>query len=125
VLEDAFILLEFPFPSRRIFIGSHSLPPLWFAVSVLPIALFFPCCTSGPGSSAGYVDFVLESWEHSSWGSICIMPNLYTLEAGGISRGVSLHWGDNWRHLTIMSRTAVTQSPHLGLQNEGVFPEVD
>jgi hypothetical protein len=30
-----FILLEFPSPSRRIFIGSHSLPPLWFAVSVL------------------------------------------------------------------------------------------
>jgi hypothetical protein len=35
VLEAAFILLEFPSPSRRIFIGSHSLPPLWFAVSVL------------------------------------------------------------------------------------------
>jgi hypothetical protein len=34
VLEVAFILLEFPSPSRRIFIGSHSLPPLWFAVSV-------------------------------------------------------------------------------------------
>jgi hypothetical protein len=27
VLEDAFILLEFPSPSIRIFIGSHSLPP--------------------------------------------------------------------------------------------------
>jgi hypothetical protein len=27
VLEAAFILLEFPSPSRRIFIGSHSLPP--------------------------------------------------------------------------------------------------
>jgi hypothetical protein len=24
-----FILLEFQYPSRRIFIGSHSLPPLW------------------------------------------------------------------------------------------------
>jgi hypothetical protein len=35
VLEAVFILLEFPPPSRRIFIGSHSLPPLWFAVSVL------------------------------------------------------------------------------------------
>jgi hypothetical protein len=34
-LEVVFILLEFPSPSRRIFIGSHSLPPLWFAVSVL------------------------------------------------------------------------------------------
>jgi hypothetical protein len=34
-LEALFILLEFPSPSRRIFIGSHSLPPLWFAVSVL------------------------------------------------------------------------------------------
>jgi hypothetical protein len=36
-LEAVFILLEFPSPSRRIFIGSHSLPPLWFAVSVLQI----------------------------------------------------------------------------------------
>jgi hypothetical protein len=35
VLEAVFILLEFPSPSRRIFIGSHSLPPLWFTVSVL------------------------------------------------------------------------------------------
>jgi hypothetical protein len=34
-LEAAFILLEFPSPSRRIFIGSYSLPPLSFAVSVL------------------------------------------------------------------------------------------
>jgi hypothetical protein len=30
-----FVLLEIPSPSRRIFIDSHSLPPLWFAVSVL------------------------------------------------------------------------------------------
>jgi hypothetical protein len=37
VLEAVFILLEFPSPSRRFFIGSHSLPPLWFAVSVLQI----------------------------------------------------------------------------------------
>jgi hypothetical protein len=35
VLEAVFVLLEFRSPSRRIFIGSHSLPPLWFAVSVL------------------------------------------------------------------------------------------
>jgi hypothetical protein len=34
-LEAVFILLEPLSPSRRIFIGSHSLPPLWFAVSVL------------------------------------------------------------------------------------------
>jgi hypothetical protein len=38
VLEAVFILLEFPSPSRRVFIGSHSLPPLWFAVSVLHFA---------------------------------------------------------------------------------------
>jgi hypothetical protein len=37
VLEAVFILLEFPSPSRRIFIGSNSLPPLWFAVSVLQV----------------------------------------------------------------------------------------
>jgi hypothetical protein len=41
VLEAVFILLEFPSPSRRIFIGSHSLPPLWFAVSVLHCASTF------------------------------------------------------------------------------------
>jgi hypothetical protein len=35
VLETVFVLLESPSPSRRFFIGSHSLPPLWFAVSVL------------------------------------------------------------------------------------------
>jgi hypothetical protein len=35
VLEAVFVLLEFSSPLRRIFIGSHSLPPLWFAVSVL------------------------------------------------------------------------------------------
>jgi hypothetical protein len=34
-LEALFIFLEFPSPSRRIFIGSHSLPPLWFAISIL------------------------------------------------------------------------------------------
>jgi hypothetical protein len=37
VLEAVFILLEFPSPSRRISISSHSLPPLWFAVSVLQV----------------------------------------------------------------------------------------
>jgi hypothetical protein len=35
VLEAVFILLEPLSPSRRIFIGSHSLPSLWFAVLVL------------------------------------------------------------------------------------------
>jgi hypothetical protein len=37
VLEAVFVLLESPSHSRRIFIGSHSLPPLWFAASVLQI----------------------------------------------------------------------------------------
>jgi hypothetical protein len=37
VLEVVFILLEFSSPLRRIFIDSHSLPPLWFAVSVLQV----------------------------------------------------------------------------------------
>jgi hypothetical protein len=35
VLEVVLVLLESPYPSRRIFIGAHSLPPLWFSVSVL------------------------------------------------------------------------------------------
>jgi hypothetical protein len=37
VLEAVFVLLEPSSPSRRILIGSHSLPPLWFAVSVLQL----------------------------------------------------------------------------------------
>jgi hypothetical protein len=37
VLEAVFVLLESPSPSRRIFIGSHSLPPIWFIVSVLQL----------------------------------------------------------------------------------------
>jgi hypothetical protein len=43
VLGAEFVLLEFSSPSRRIFIGSHSLPPLWFAVSVLhnPISGYY------------------------------------------------------------------------------------
>jgi hypothetical protein len=48
VLEAVFILLEPSSPSRRIFIGSHSLPPLWFAVSVLHWPSPFP----GPVSPA-------------------------------------------------------------------------
>jgi hypothetical protein len=35
VLEAVFVLLEYPSPSKRIFIDSHSLPPLWFAASIL------------------------------------------------------------------------------------------
>jgi hypothetical protein len=37
VLEAVFVLLESPSPSRRIFIGSHSLPSLWLSVSVLQV----------------------------------------------------------------------------------------
>jgi hypothetical protein len=37
VSEAVFILLEFRSPSRRIFIGSHSLPPSLVALSVLQI----------------------------------------------------------------------------------------
>jgi hypothetical protein len=44
VLEAVFILLEFPSHSRRIFISSQSLPPLWFAVSVLHVPA--SVCTS-------------------------------------------------------------------------------
>jgi hypothetical protein len=49
VLEAVFILLESPSPSRRIFIGSHSLPPptLWFTVSVLHPRLGHICKTRG------------------------------------------------------------------------------
>jgi hypothetical protein len=53
VLEAVFILLEFQSPSRRIFIGSHSLPPLWFAVSVLqPAALDVRAPRAALGPSA-------------------------------------------------------------------------
>jgi hypothetical protein len=46
VLEVVFILLEFPSHSRRIFIDSHSLTPLWFTVSVLHRPGLPPPCTS-------------------------------------------------------------------------------
>jgi hypothetical protein len=43
VLEAVFVLLESPSPSRRIFIGSHSIPPL----SGLPYRSFtYSCCFS-------------------------------------------------------------------------------
>jgi hypothetical protein len=52
-LEAVFILLEFPSPSRRIFIGSHSLPPLRFAVSVLHATRSRPCApTARQGGTA-------------------------------------------------------------------------
>jgi hypothetical protein len=38
-MEAVFVLFEYPSPLRRIFIGSHSLPPLWFAASVLHCAI--------------------------------------------------------------------------------------
>jgi hypothetical protein len=41
LLEAVFVLLESSSPSRRIFIGSHSLPPLWFAVSILQMCTLF------------------------------------------------------------------------------------
>jgi hypothetical protein len=53
VLEVVFVLLESSSPSRRIFIGSHSLPPLWFVVSVLQVADAIPWgCASGPAGLA-------------------------------------------------------------------------
>jgi hypothetical protein len=56
VLEAVFILLESSSPSRRIFIGSHSLPPLWFAVSVLHLRRSSPSepeMAAGSNKSAG------------------------------------------------------------------------
>jgi hypothetical protein len=41
------------------------------------------------------------------------MPNLSTLKAGGTSRGASLHWGDNWRHLMIIVENGVVKSAAL------------
>jgi hypothetical protein len=57
VLEAAFILLEFLSPSRRIFIGAHSLPPLWFAVSVLHPANIM---SNNIGPHADYVFFATD-----------------------------------------------------------------
>jgi hypothetical protein len=45
VLEAVFILLEFPSPSRRIVIGSHSLPPSLvcrIGPSLIELALDYP-----------------------------------------------------------------------------------
>jgi hypothetical protein len=43
VLEAVFILLEFPSPSRRIFIGSHSLPPSLLR-RIGPSSRVLSCC---------------------------------------------------------------------------------
>jgi ribonuclease HI len=62
VLEAAFILLEFPSPSRRIFIGSHSLPP---PLSGSPYRSFTP-----PSNIAGNEELV-HIWEircDGAWG---------------------------------------------------------
>jgi hypothetical protein len=53
VLEAVFILLEFPSPSRRIFIGFHWLPPLWFAVSVLQRPARINCRWNVPSLTSG------------------------------------------------------------------------
>jgi hypothetical protein len=44
VLESVFVLLESSSPSRRIFISSHSLLPLWFVISVLQLLLHLGDC---------------------------------------------------------------------------------
>jgi hypothetical protein len=67
VLEAVFILLEPPSPSRRIFISSHSLPPLWFAVSVLQR---FSMSTDGVNP------FGNQSSTHSTWPIVLSLYNL-------------------------------------------------
>jgi hypothetical protein len=61
VLEAVFILLEFPSPSRRIFIGSHSLPPS-LVRRIGPSTLFHGFDTLGSHlreeGSLGYGGFV-------------------------------------------------------------------
>jgi hypothetical protein len=63
VLEAVFVLLEFPSPSRRIFIGSHSLPPLLIAVSVLH-ALNIDFKPRTTIKSQALVDFMAEWLEN-------------------------------------------------------------
>jgi hypothetical protein len=82
VLEAAFILLEFPSPSRRIFIGSHSLPPLWFAISVLqcpkdPFPL--PRIDQVVDSTAGCVTLCfLDAYSEYHQIAMCIADQLAT-----------------------------------------------
>jgi hypothetical protein len=56
VLEAAFVLLEFSSPSRRIFIGSHSLPPS--LVRRIGPSLYDRCHGLGLGEGSG----LLGSW---------------------------------------------------------------
>jgi hypothetical protein len=73
-LEAAFILLEFPSPSRRIFIGSHSLPPL----SGSPYRSFRLFGSHGGGvavrrDAVGHDDTVdeeLGSWKRKACGGL-------------------------------------------------------
>jgi hypothetical protein len=60
-LEAVFILLEVPSPSRRIFIGSHSLPPLWFVVSVLQSAIL----QSHFHINFGFKAALEDAWDYS------------------------------------------------------------
>jgi hypothetical protein len=61
VLEAEFILLEPLSPSRRIFISSHSLPPLWFTVSVLQrAAKASGACGGESAENAGVLDLSSE-----------------------------------------------------------------
>jgi hypothetical protein len=86
VLEAVFILLEPLSPSRRIFIGSHSLPHLWFAISVLQWR-HYPIILQGlkhirvMDASENVVDEDGgdEAWEHPKASSLesstCFIPS--------------------------------------------------
>jgi hypothetical protein len=68
VLEAVFVLLESLSPLRRIFIDSHSLPPLWFAVSVLHsrlLTLEFLCTLKS--SNDGVTFWLFRQEQTLSW----------------------------------------------------------
>jgi hypothetical protein len=88
-LEVVFILLEFPSPSRRIFIGSHSLPPsLVRRIGLSDPGFFGDDLQLVPGCIA----FLLEPAV-----GVIIVARAGRVGAARRSRGIARHgWGCGW-----------------------------
>jgi hypothetical protein len=104
-----FILLEFQSPSRRIFIGSHSLPPLWSPNRSFKEHNRCGRCRPGGEAVVSSINFDTSSsestWkEHDSacyvrcnipWNAICPADNRYKIVSMVTSRKKSSSSGPN------------------------------
>jgi hypothetical protein len=79
------LLVVFPSPSRRIFIGSHSLPPLWFAVSVLQCLRLITQVGQAYATNGVLLDLGTDSQPHRPKNAVEHKPRAsltYTCQAG-------------------------------------------